>query len=233
MGFFGFLKKGDGLQAPSKPPVPKSSVPDDLFDTLQIPVPPEHDEPLAEPQSFTDPFASFPPLPQQEHDLLPPVPAQQGPIDMSFSRDVSSSRPKLQEHDLPDFSDDEIEAAEQLAKEKLKSVQDLIAKRLQKEAPKPEEIEPPELPTDALPVLEDAENLFPREHEGPIYVSAVRYRDALAEMRKMREAQRRSDAHLKGLMAGHTAQKEPYSQFAEKLNNIQERLIQMDNQLMR
>jgi len=88
-----------------------------------------------------------------------------------------------------------------------------------------------------LPPLHDAEELLPTTKSGSLtsedeyYVPAVQYRDALATIKGLREELRKGSLSLKSFLSRLTANKEPFEQFAEQLNEVQRKLIQMDNEL--
>jgi hypothetical protein len=113
---------------------------------------------------------------------------------------------------LPDFTTEELAAAERM--EQHEAEPDL------------------ELPT--FEEMEDAENLVlpERKPEGMLFVPALQYRDALNSITKIRRATKKGDASLKKLSDTIVVNKDPFTQYAEGLNAIQENLILMDNTLV-
>ncbi len=224
MGFFGFLKKKEASLPPLQPP-PNAS----MKGFGDIPPPPERsrgalaanasdDEfsldlgPLESPpdDSFTPSFeevsapgaasdATFSPA------LEVPRPATRSPAPVSSAPPPSEPvSPSQVPDDLPDFTADQIAAAEQAAP---------ASKRL----PAFDEIAP-------LPSLEVSGDEY--------FIGAVEYGLALKTVKALKGVARRGDKTAGSLGSLVSKHQERYAKFAESLNGIQERLMLVDDMLM-
>lgn len=210
---------------PNETPFPEA---DNSLSTMTESAKPQPDASLPEnAPELPNPDAS---LPENTLELpdLPPAPAApvSGEFDVttaspSSAEDVSSlptpsedetdvGVESIQSDNLPDFTDDDIAAAEALIK--------------------PE----PVTPQEPLPSFKDAEELRTPQLEvrGALYVPATRYREALETLKLFRTSVRKGEMQLKKLTTSVTTNKETFQQYAQSLNGIQESLITMDNMLM-
>ncbi|MBR9692371.1 hypothetical protein GOV07_00390 [Candidatus Woesearchaeota archaeon] len=139
---------------------------------------------------------------------LPPMGSQ--PVEVepkSWSKEPEEhTLPSMASNDaVPDFTDEEIAAAE--------------------------ELEPhPEVRTEELPGLDPLPEL-PFETVESLYVPAVAYREALGTISSFQKSVHKGDGALDKFTQQITAHGTELGIFAEKLNMMQEELIQMDNVL--
>lgn len=195
---------------------------DSDLDALLIQEAPKPGEATIRTEPTGTPEPDFPPTPSTEIPDLPalqtnmPAPKQQEPTPQPTP--TPSPTPGMQtdtnSHDLPDFSDEEIAAAEQ----EVTKPEQPVAKRL----PTREKALPPLKP---LPILSPS---VPEE----LYVEAHQYQTALKTITTFKTAVQKGDAALSGLGTAMNSHKQQFAAFAEQVNAIQEDLIRIDNIMM-
>ena len=163
------------------------------------------------------------PRPQQEpkaREDWTSFPAPTAPMAQSLAEEGRREPP----FDLPDFTDEEISAAEQMMRRRQEEREREREMEREKEEEEKEETE-----SEAVRERPEPIPILPPPMPDAFYVPVHVYRESLAVIGSLKASLKRGDAALSQMGVSMSSHTQSFAAFADEVNAVQESLMQMDN----